>query len=335
MKEMNEYRDELIAMNLAGEANLQQIQELSDWVNASNENAQYYAQLKTLFEASSTAQKITPFDTDTAWLNLQSKIHSQNKNKHGILYLFQKYDFLKAAAGLLLLLGLTYFLNFVFNTNTSREISFRADKRAVEKRMADGSVLHLNKKSSIQYSKNFNKSNRKVSLSGEAFFEVIHNEKLPFTVAVDELLIEDVGTSFNVNAYPDKENVEVTVVSGEVKMFTENEKGISLHAGESARYNKRTKLIARAQVNNKNLTAYKDKIFVFENTALHTVIAMLNDVYQSSIVLANPKLNECQLTVSFENESLDKVVDVIAATFYLKVTKTETGILLEGDGCGK
>lgn len=332
---MNEYRDELIAMNLAGEANLQQIQELSDWVNASTENAQYYAQLKTLFEASSSAQKITPFDTDTAWLNLHSKIHSQNKSKYGILYLFQKYDFLKAAAGLLLLLGLTYFLNLVFNTNNSREISFKADKRAVEKRMADGSVLHLNKKSSIQYSKNFNKSNRKVILSGEAFFEVIHNEKLPFTVAVDELLIEDVGTSFNVNAYPDKESVEVSVLSGEVKMFTENEIGISLSAGESASYNKRTKLFAHTQVKNKNLTAYKDKIFVFENTALHTVIAMLNDVYQSSIVLANPKLNECQLTVSFENESLDKVVDVIAATFNLKVTKTESGILLEGDGCGK
>jgi ferric-dicitrate binding protein FerR (iron transport regulator) len=61
---------------------------------------------------------------------------------------------------------------------------------------------------------------------------------------------------------------------------------------------------------------------------------MLGDIYNCNIVLGSPQLAHCQLTVTFENESLDKVLDVIAATFNLKVVKNGSTILLVGESCG-
>lgn len=327
--------DELIALYLAGEANAEEQKELENWRGSAAENEHYFQQVQTIFNTSPKAHSLHEFNTDKAWRKVQQKINAPQKTSAKIISIFRQSEFLKVAAGFLLLLGFTYALNLYYKSNNNQEIAFASEKKVLEKTLQDGSVIHLNKKSQLSYSSDFNKKNRIVKLKGEAFFDVKHDASKPFTVQMEEVSIEDVGTSFNVKAYPDMAIIEVAVLSGEVKFYSSANSGIAVKAGEMAQYDKAKKEFSRSALHDKNLAAYRDKIFVFENTELHTVVSMLNDVYQCNIQFSNPKLSKCQLTVTFENESLDRIVEVIAATFNLKVSNTTNAILLEGEGCEK
>lgn len=97
--------------------------------------------------------------------------------------------------------------------------------------LPDGTLVWLNSGSSLSYSKNFNQlSTREVSLKGEAFFEVLHNEDHPFIIHTQSgISIKDVGTTFNIKAYTN-EPVEATLISGAIEIFSKenNEKKLLL-----------------------------------------------------------------------------------------------------------
>lgn len=93
--------------------------------------------------------------------------------------------------------------------------------------LPDGSKVRLNAASSITYPAAFNSDERRVTLTGEAYFEITHltknNKKIPFIVETGRQKIEVLGTRFNVNAYDDEKGITTTLVEGKVKVTTENE----------------------------------------------------------------------------------------------------------------
>ncbi|MCC6289065.1 MAG: FecR family protein [Chitinophagaceae bacterium] len=93
--------------------------------------------------------------------------------------------------------------------------------------LPDGSKVRLNAASSITYPAAFNSDERRVTLTGEAYFEITHltknNRKVPFIVETGRQKIEVLGTRFNVNAYDDEKGITTTLVEGKVKVTTENE----------------------------------------------------------------------------------------------------------------
>ncbi len=100
-------------------------------------------------------------------------------------------------------------LNTLYNPRGSRVISLT---------LSDGSQVWLNAESSITYPTAFAGNERKVVLTGEAYFEVVHNAKRPFRVKTNRQLIEDIGTAFNVNAYSDDEETKTTLIEGSVSV---------------------------------------------------------------------------------------------------------------------
>lgn len=208
-----------------------------------------------------------------------------------------------------------------------------ADATAVQDTLPDGSTAFLNKKSSITYEYNPHQKTRKVKLKGEGFFEVKHEEEKPFVVEAQEVLIRDIGTAFNVKAYPNSDTVVVTVKTGEVQIYTLNNEGISLKMGEAGIYRKSLHEFSRLVKPDTNALSYKTGVLSFNNTDLKTVVSKINEVYNSKIRLENPALATCRITVNFHNEPLDTVVDVIAETLKLTVTRKSKEILLNGPGC--
>ncbi|NLU91691.1 FecR family protein [Chitinophaga sp. Ak27] len=95
--------------------------------------------------------------------------------------------------------------------------------------LPDGSGVWLNAASSIRYPLSFNGKERIVDITGEVYFEVIHNEKQPFKVRVDKHVIEDIGTAFNINAYTDEPVMKTTLVEGLIRV-----NGILMKPGEQA-----------------------------------------------------------------------------------------------------
>jgi transmembrane sensor len=202
--------------------------------------------------------------------------------------------------------------------------------------LPDGSTAFLNKKSSISYKFDKSTNTRTVALKGEGFFEVKHEVERPFVIEADEALVRDLGTSFNVKAYPGEDTVEVVVKEGVVQFYTASNPGINVNAGETGIYSKRNKSFTKIHRADTNVFAYKTGVFAFHATDLRSVIERVNEVYDARISLGNDRIGDCRLTVNFTNEQLETIVDVIAETLALQVEKKDVAkkeIVLTGPGC--
>ena len=200
--------------------------------------------------------------------------------------------------------------------------------------LPDGTTAFLNKKSSITYKFDKKTGTRKVALSGEGFFEVKHEEEKPFVIETEDAIVRDLGTAFNVKAYPDQDTIEVVVKEGLVQFYTKDDPGLNLFAGETGIYSKRLKSFTKLQRADTNVFAYKTGVFAFHAVDLRSVIERVNEVYDARITLGSDKIADCRLTVSFTNEELETIVDIIAETLALQVErKDKKEIILTGAGC--
>lgn len=149
--------------------------------------------------------------------------------------------------------------------------------------LPDGSRVWLNAESAIRYPTSFEGKERKVELSGEAFFEIAKNEKKPFKVSIDpKTELEVLGTSFNINSYRDEGAMRATLLSGSVRMNTGQGSGAILRPGEQA-------VVAQSgvkvlQADTAKVMAWRHGIFNFENADIKTVMRQLERWYDIDVV---------------------------------------------------
>ncbi|MCH5721110.1 FecR family protein [Niabella hibiscisoli] len=155
--------------------------------------------------------------------------------------------------------------------------------------MSDGTRVWLNARSSLNYPVAFKGGERKVSLTGEAYFEVAKNAK-PFRVAVaDKGMIEVLGTHFNVTAYPEQAVVKATLLEGKVKVWPlENsqlraDKARSLSPGQQALLGTGT-IAVEYDVDVDAVMAWKNGKFYFENATLETILNEFSLWYDIDII---------------------------------------------------
>lgn len=203
--------------------------------------------------------------------------------------------------------------------------------------LPDGTKVTLNSGSKIRYDKRENQNERRVSLSGEAFFEVVRDTLRPFVIDAGGTRVEVLGTSFNVNAYRNNDKVEITVASGLVAFSSKDAEDelILLKAGNTAVYDRNRSELKLQATANPNAFSWKTREIFFENTPLIEAIRLINKVYSSNLVLVNPDLNECAITVSFKNQSLDAVMNVLQSTLDLSFEKHGDRVEIEGPGCSE
>lgn len=322
--------DDLIGKVLAGEASAEEEIQLQNWINESEANQKYFNQIKIIFDRASANQVQIQFDADAAWKNVKVKLH--NKGKQRWLGNIGFGQALRIAAGFLLILFAGLYTHNWYSQPV-QTFAVKSDSIVVSDTLPDGSSAFLNKKSALSYEYNPREKKRKVKLTGESYFEVKHEEEKPFIIEADEVLVEDLGTAFNVKAYPESDTVEVIVESGEVQIYTLKNPGLHLGAGETGIYSKRTREFTKLSKADTNALSYKTGVFSFNKTDLRSMIDKINEVYDVQIKLSNEKLADCRITVDFNNEPLDTVIDVIATTFTLTVTRSGKEIFLDGAGC--
>lgn len=148
--------------------------------------------------------------------------------------------------------------------------------------LPDGSRVWLNAASSITYPTAFAHGPRTVKVTGEAFFEVVHNDRQPFHVQSGDLLIEDIGTAFNINAYADEPSVKTTLVEGKVKV---SKAGVSrlLSPGEQVKDHSGGGLELISHVDVGQVLAWKNGIFSFRDADLATVMRQLARWYDIEV----------------------------------------------------
>ncbi len=152
------------------------------------------------------------------------------------------------------------------------------NSRAMQIILPDNTIVWLNADTYLQYPTNYNAKDRLVTLRGEAYFEVKHNEAKPFRVMAGEQTIEDVGTSFNVKAYEDEESVKTTLLEGVVII----NHSISLKPGQQFSKNKVT------SANTDEVMAWKNGSFYLDGRELGMVVSDLSRWYDVEVVFTNP-----------------------------------------------
>ncbi|MGE8380674.1 MAG: FecR family protein [Sphingobacterium sp.] len=146
--------------------------------------------------------------------------------------------------------------------------------------LADGTQVWLNAQSSITYPSAFQGSAREVTITGEVYFEVAHNAKMPFRVRSENQLIEVLGTHFNVNTYNVKSSAKTTLLSGSIAL-TNTHQRIILKPGEQG-------IVAGRSMSVKNVDpaeviAWKEGYFDFTDADIGSVIDELGRWYNVDI----------------------------------------------------
>jgi transmembrane sensor len=198
------------------------------------------------------------------------------------------------------------------------DVVYASAETVETKVIAGGSEVTLNKGSEISTTTSVDVKERRVKLKGEAFFKVNEKDDAELIVQTEELLIKDIGTSFNVKALPSADTVFVSVSEGEVQLYTENILGITLIAGESGYYVRSTHTFGKDLEVDENASSYVNKIFKFRNTSLKKAVKKLNEVYQQDIIIANSELDNYRISVNFENEEISEIMAIISETFGIK-----------------
>lgn len=177
--------------------------------------------------------------------------------------------------------------------------------------LPDGSVIWLNSESQIKYPEKFGDSIRQVSLRGEAYFEVVKNTDLPFIVKAGHTSTIVLGTSFNINAYPENEGVTVSLVTGKVHFKLQSssfEESKILAPGEGAHASFTKSSLNSFRFDPKKNLGWKDGLLVFEKANLALVISELERWYGVDIKTEGQTHSSWSFSGTFDNENLSNVL---------------------------
>ena len=176
----------------------------------------------------------------------------------------------------------------VISMETNRGIHTLKIPRGMNKQLTltDGTQVWLNAESTLEYPETFEgKPNREVYLKGEAYFEVTKNASQPFRVKTDALETLVLGTSFNVRAYS-KEDTQVTLVEGSVKVSDKHQNELRLQPGEHTDQKLNKTKVEKAD----DYHSWAEGMFYFDHTELVEIMRELGRWYNINIVFTNKEI---------------------------------------------
>ena len=348
MKTESTYHINLITRYFYGEASPGEIRELEQWVKDDPANANLFSEYQSTWKTLENAKIETSTDLIREWTSLRSKLKAiadetpataQDIQSVTVNMVSQKSKFisfyLRIAAIFLLVAIPTYLLLRYFSAPAEKQ--YAAVTEMFEQTLPDGTIVTLNKGATLSFPSRFEGSFRKVTLTGEAWFEVAHDKSKPFIISAGNARIRVLGTSFFVNTKTSGNTKEVILSTGIVRVYYENnpEKMALLFPGEKAEMSSDGDEIIKTTNENVNYLSWKTKKMVFSNTPLVEVVALLTEVYNKRITLTGEQMNDCRITATFDNQPLRSVLNVLKATLDFHVRSSGAGIELSGQGCSQ
>ena len=290
---------------------------MKQWL-ADDANLAYYNQLKKIWDDSRQLALVSTVDESRAWQKFHQRIRPTPVRR-------TSFGWMRIAASVIIVLGIGILGYWIFNDRT-KEMTVVAQQMVVIDTLPDNSVVTVNKGSSISYLSKFKGETRQVSLKGEAFFNVTPNKKKPFIISVNDVQITVVGTSFNVKTV--NGNTDVVVETGIVKV-TRAGKTVELKANEEVVVNAKDSALTKEKVSDQLYKYYRTKEFICDDTPLWKLVEVINEAYNSHVVIGDPALKDMGITTTFNNESLEQVLNVISLTLNIKIIKEGDTIILQ------
>lgn len=324
---MGQMTDELLVKYLLNEANEAEQQQVNAWITASADNKKYYDHFSLIWEKSKKHAVTSTIDTDVAWQKFQQRVQKNETGSAKIIELPRRsMGWMRIAAMLVILLGSAWMLYNIIGLGKPEMIAIRSEDKVLIDTLPDGSIVTLNKNSSLSYPASFKGNTRDIALTGEAFFDVTPDKSKPFIISVNDVKVMVVGTTFNVKNTA--ERTEVVVETGIVEVSKKNN-GIKVMPKEKAVVLKDKAMPVKESSTDELYNYYRTREFVCNGTPLWRLVDVLNEVYNADIVIENEQLKNLPLTTTFHNETLDSILSVVGETFNIKVERNGNRIILK------
>lgn len=358
--------EQLVAQYFSDDCSEEVIGAIQEVIKQYPEKKKEFEQLKETWEK--TGEFELKWDKERSWDNIETRISGPGEDIIPIyefnrderiekrLYRYESSPsrkenrwkwFLRIAAVILLVSGISY--TAIQYESTKRQRSTASANRFMQQittdrgerarvSFSDGTHVDLNSSSAIRFPDKFTGNIREVELvEGEAYFDVAHNEKIPFLVYSRDVEIQVLGTQFNVNA-AHNEQVQVTVAEGKVAVKATG-KGIDAQKPNADRVEltrgyftevKPGKLPSKpSRVNLELHFGWVKSLLVFDNTPFVDVISKLKNYYDIDFKVADNSLYDKKLTAVFEHESLARVLEVISLTLSIEYERKESMIIFK------
>ncbi|HTM90996.1 MAG TPA: FecR domain-containing protein [Flavisolibacter sp.] len=315
--------DDLLVKYLLGEATAEERLQVEAWMASDVAHKKQYEDFKTIWEESKQLALVSTVDENAAWQRFKERV--QQPKEKAVVRKMRSAAWLRIAALFIVIAGAGYFSYKLLSEKPIENIVVASNKVPLVDTLPDGSVVTLNKNSQLDYPSKFKGETRTISLKGEAFFNVKPNKEKPFIIHVNDVTVRVVGTSFNIKSVNGV--IEVIVETGVVQVIRNN-KMVELRPHEKARVTQQDSVLTKEKEQDELYTYYRSKEFVCDGTPLWKLVQALNEAYDAHIEIENSKLRSLPLTVTFNNESLDQILDVIGKTFDITVIKEKDRIIL-------
>ncbi len=317
--------DELLVKYLLGESTVDENIAVEQWINEDEINQKYYNDFKTIWEESKQFAYTSRVDEEASWQRFRNRIQTV-PTKNAEVKSINSFSWIKIAAMIVIIAGAVVLGYKIFNNKEIKTLAVQSQNKVVTDTLPDRSIITLNKNSSISYPEKFNGDIRPITLQGEAFFNVTPDKSKPFIVHVNDVTVKVVGTSFNIKSI--NGNTEVIVETGIVQVI-KNKKTVELHPEERILVNKDDSVLAKENETGTLYNYYRTKEFECDNTPLWKLVEVLNQAYDVNIVIQRKELRNLPITTTFNNESLDNILEIIRQTFNISVTKTGNQVILK------
>lgn len=196
--------------------------------------------------------------------------------------------------------------------------------------LSDGTRIWLNSNSKLKYPTRFTGKERLVELEGEAYFDVSKNKDFPFIVKMNDIQIKVLGTSFNVNAYSDENEIITTLVEGKVEVndLLREQKEI-LKPNDQYSINIHNGNYKKTIVDTDIFTAWKDGRFVFSNEKLEDIMVRLSRWYNVEVFFQNDESKNIRFSGDLARyEDFNSVLEMIGMTEKVKFTIKNRSVLV-------
>ena len=297
-------KTELLHKYFRGETTEKEENQIVEWVESSVENKEHFLKERMLFD-------VTLFSDGS---NIQRK-------PKGHLYL---YPLIAIAAMLAIVFVMDLPHMHKPKQQLSQTIRIPAGQRA-QMDLPDGSIVWLNSQTTLTYDENFGKKDRKVTLDGEAYFDVAKDKKRPFIVETGKCNMEVLGTKFNVEGYSDKDDFEVTLMEGSVRVASRIGLGdtLMLKPDSKACLQKdgRLKVIP---VDDYNPYRWKEGLICFRNESFLSIMSDLEKYFGVSIVVENKNVLKYYFTGKFRQaDGIDYALRVLQRDIRFKYERDD------------
>lgn len=327
---------ELLVRYFSAEATTEERARVEAWRQASAENQRVFAELAKIWQHAVPERAPQIPNVDQAWSELSAQLGLPPEAQPARILemkkasqiptpaqkVFRSDRYFWAAAAVLLLAFATILYRYSQKAMGLKTVATAyAQQESVE--LPDGSIVKLNSGSEIQFPKNFPDSARYVVLTGEAYFEVIHDER-PFYVNTGNAQIRVLGTKFGIWARD--EQTRVTVREGRVSLRALElppVAAVELTANQMSACQQQNPPEPPRAIDAEQLLGWLEGKIVFDQTSLTEVVAELQRVYNVTIALADPSLGKHTITGSFLHKPIESVLASICLTLDLQYAKQD------------